>query len=67
MNPDFEIGITQNACITLIENSPDTWKMTMFPDDVIEEARNIGSEEKDSFHMVEGYIPIVDQIGRAHV
>lgn len=67
MNPDFEIGTTQNACITLIENSPDTWKMTMFPDDVIEEARNIGSEEKDSFHMVEGYIPIVDREGNESI
>lgn len=66
-NPDFQISVTREACVTLMEHSPDTWKWTYFDDAMAGNAADIAGVGKEAVSKIEGFIPIVDAEGQKSI
>lgn len=62
--PDFQIRITQEACSTLMETSPDTENMVFFPNEFLENIKQtVGNSLRDET-QIQGFYPIVGENGR---
>ena len=61
--PDFKISITQEACSTLMETSPDTKNMVFFPKELLQEIRECVGESLQNEVQIQGFYPIIGKNG----
>lgn len=62
--PDFQIGITEEACNYLIESSPDTKNMKFFPKSLMNDIETTIGNELHSVENIKGFYPIVGKMAR---
>ena len=62
--PDFQIRITQEACSTLMETSPDTENMVFFPNEFLENIKQTAGNSLRDETQIQGSYPIVGENGR---
>lgn len=62
--PDFRISLTPEACITLMETSPDTEHMVFFPKGLLEEVQKIAGDSIQDEVQIQGFYPIIGKNGR---
>ena len=62
--PDFQIRITQEACSTLMETSPDTENMVFFPKEFLENIKQTAGNSLQDETQIQGFYPIVGKHGR---
>lgn len=57
--PDFQIRITQEACRTLMETSPDTENMVFFPKEFLENIKQTAGNSLQDETKIQGFYPII--------
>ena len=62
--PDFQIRITQEACSTLMETSPDTENMVFFPKEFLENIKQTAGNSLQDETKIQGFYPIIGKQGR---
>lgn len=62
--PDFQISVTQKACQTLMETSPDTEHMVFFPEKQLKELKEIAGDTIQDRKELHGFYPIVAGTGQ---
>lgn len=62
--PDFQIRITQEACRTLMETSPDTENMVFFPKEFLENIKQTAGNSLQDETKIQGFYPIIGKQGR---
>ena len=62
--PDFQIHITQEACSTLMETSPDTENMVFFPNEFLENIKQTARNSLQDETLIQGFYPIIGKQGR---
>ena len=65
--PDFQIGITEEACNYLIESSPDTKNMKFFPKSLMNDIETTIGNELHSVENIKGFYPIVGKNGKENI
>ena len=65
--PDFQIGITEEACNYLIESSPDTKNMKFFPKSLMNDIETTIGNELHSVENIKGFYPIVEKNGKENI
>ena len=65
--PDFRIGITQEACQTLMETSPDTENMVFFSKDLLEDIEWTAGNSMGNESQLLGFYPIIGTNGRESI
>lgn len=65
--PDFQIGITEEACNYLIESSPDTKNMHFFPDSLMNDIETAIGNEIHSAENIKGFYPIIGKNGKENI
>lgn len=65
--PDFQITLTQEACTTLMETSPDTEHMVFFPKELLEEVQKIAGDSIQDEVQIQGFYPIIGKNGRESI
>ena len=65
--PDFRIGITQEACQTLMETSPDTENMVFFSKDLLEDIEQTAGNSMGNESQLFGFYPIIGTNGRESI
>ena len=65
--PDFQIGITEEACNYLIESSPDTKNMKFFPKSFMNDIETTIGNELHSVENIKGFYPIVEKNGKENI
>lgn len=65
--PDFQITLTQEACTTLMETSPDTEHMVFFPQELLEEVQKIAGDSIQDEVQIQGFYPIIGKNGRESI
>ena len=61
---DFQIHITQEACSTLMETSPNTENMVFFPNEFLENIKQTAGNSLRDETQIQGFYPIVGENGR---
>ena len=59
--PDFRISITQKACQTLMETSPDTKHMVFFPEAWLGNLQDVAGDSLQNIEKIYGFYPIVGE------
>ena len=62
--PNFQIRITQEACRTLMETSPDTENMVFFPKEFLENIKQTAGNSLQDETKIQGFYPIIGKQGR---
>ena len=62
--PDFQIHITQEACSTLMETSPNTENMVFFPKEFLENIKQTAGNSLQDETKIQGFYPIIGKQGR---
>lgn len=65
--PDFQIGITEEACNYLIESSPDTKNMKFFPKSLMNDIETAVGSELYSVKNMKGFYPIIGKNGKENI
>lgn len=65
--PDFQIGITEEACNYLIESSPDTKNMRFFPKSLMNDIETVVGAELYSVKNMKGFYPIIGKNGKENI
>ena len=66
-DPDFQIGITEEACNYLIESSPDTKNMKFFPESLMNDIETAAEGELYSIENMKGFYPIIGKNGKENI
>ncbi|MEE1444829.1 MAG: ABC transporter permease [Blautia sp.] len=65
--PDFRISITQKACQTLMETSPDTKHMVFFPEAWLGNLQDVAGDSLQNIEKIYGFYPIVGERGQESI